>query len=122
MVKKTLSEEDQNLFRQTVGKVRSTSSNKVLLNTANKPKPYPKQQHHNIDEDLINVSVSELEKVGLEDSMSFILPGVQNNVLKKLRRGFFGLDSEIDLHGLTSSAAKKQLLHFLNRCTISVYR
>jgi len=122
VVKKTLSEEDQNLFRQTVGKVRSTSSNKVLLNTANKPKPYPKQQHHNIDEDLINVSVSELEKVGLEDSMSFILPGVQNNVLKKLRRGFFGLDSEIDLHGLTSSAAKKQLLHFLNRCTISGYR
>ena len=113
MVKKNLSKEDQDLFRQTIGKVRTTNSNKILLNQDSKPKPYPKQQSRNIDDDLINLPKIELEKVGIEDSMSFIAPGVQNNVLKKLRQGFFGLDSEIDLHGLTSSTAKKQLLYFL---------
>ena len=122
MVKKTLSEEDQDLFRQTIGKVRTTNSNKILLNQDSKPKPYPKQQSRNIDDDLISLPKIELEKIGLEDNMSFIAPGVQNNVLKKLRRGFFGLDSEIDLHGLTSNTAKKQLLQFLNACTISGYR
>jgi DNA-nicking Smr family endonuclease len=122
VVKKNLSKEDQDLFRQTIGKVRTTNSNKILLNQDSKPKPYPKQQAINIDDELINLPSTELEKIGLEDSMSFVVPGVQNNVLKKLRRGFFCLDSEIDLHGLTSSDAKKQLLHFLNVCTISGYR
>jgi DNA-nicking Smr family endonuclease len=39
---------------------------------------------------------------------------LQNNVLKKLRRGYFGVDAEIDLHGLTGYDAKRQLLHFLH--------
>ena len=61
-------------------------------------------------------ATTDIEKVGLEDSLSFIAPGLQHNVLKKLRRGFFGLDAEIDLHGFTSNEAKRRLLHFLHDC------
>ena len=64
----------------------------------------------------------EVEKVGLEDSLSFIAVGLQKNVLKKLRKGYFGLDAEIDLHGLTSDEAKRQLLNFLHRCVEEGYR
>jgi DNA-nicking Smr family endonuclease len=124
VAKKTLTPEDSNLFRHAIGKVRSVISDKVLLKPENKPKPYP-----------VNISVDsnapawkpgaaaiEVAKVGLEDTLSFIAPGLQNNVLKKLRRGYFGMDAEIDLHGLNSNEAKRQFLHFLHGCVEEGYR
>ncbi len=122
MAKKTLPSEDRDLFRHTIGKVRSVTSDKVLLNQENKPRPYPKPLAPDVDSHLIDTAATDIDKVGLEDSMSFIAPGLQNNVLKKLRRGYFGLDAEIDLHGLTSNEAKKQLLHFLHNCVEAGYR
>jgi DNA-nicking Smr family endonuclease len=116
VAKKTLTLEDSDLFRHAIGKVRSVNSDKVLLNQENKPKPYPRPMVAYVDSHLIDSAATHIEKVGLEDSLSFIAPGLQNNVLKKLRRRFFGLDAEIDLHGLTSNEAKRQLLHFLHDC------
>jgi DNA-nicking Smr family endonuclease len=116
VAKKTLSSEDKDLFRHSIGKVRAVKNDKILLNKENRPKPYPRPQADHVEEDLIHAAAPDIEKVGLEDSLSFIAPGLQNNILKKLRRGFFGLDAEIDLHGLTSHAANQQLLHFLHDC------
>ncbi|MFZ2171629.1 MAG: Smr/MutS family protein [Methylococcaceae bacterium] len=124
MVKKTLSSEDSDLFRQAIGKVRTVISDKVLLTPANKPKPYPVTISADSDAAVWKQGVAtlEVESVGLEDSMGYIAPGLQNNVLKKLRRGYFGLDAEIDLHGLNSNDAKRQLLHFLHSCVEDGYR
>lgn len=122
MAKKTLTSEDSDLFRHAIGKVRSVNSDKVLLNQENKPKPYPRPLDTDVDSHLIDSAATDIEKVGLEDSLRFIAPGLQNNVLKKLRRGYFGLDAEIDLHGLTSNKAKRQLLHFLHDCVEAGYR
>jgi DNA-nicking Smr family endonuclease len=116
VAKKTLTSEDRDLFRHTIGKVHVINSDKVLLNKENKPKPYPRHLDIDVDGHLIDSAATDIEKVGLEDSLSFIAPGLQNNVLKKLRRGFFGLDAEIDLHGLTSNTAKRQLLNFMQDC------
>ena len=116
MAKKTLTSEDRDLFRHTIGKVRAINSDKVLLNKDNKPKPYPRPGVIDVNGHLMDSAATDIEKVGLEDALSFIAPGLQNNVLKKLRRGFFGMDAEIDLHGLTSNAAKNHLLNFLHDC------
>ena len=116
MAKKTLTPEDRDLFRHAIGKVRSVNNNKVLLNQTTKPKPYPKPMATHVDNHLLDSAAVDIEIVGLEDSLSFIAPGLQNNVLKKLRRGYFGLEAEIDLHGLTSNEAKRQLLNFLQSC------
>jgi DNA-nicking Smr family endonuclease len=121
VVKKTLTPEDQDLFRQTIGDVRTINSNKILLTAENKPKPYPKPRTLEPESPFIKAT-SDLETIGIQDSMSFIAPGLQTTVLKKLRKGVFGLDSDIDLHGLTSQTAKTQLLQFLNTCVISGYR
>ncbi len=116
MAKKTLTSEDSDLFRHTIGKVRPVLNDKVLLKKDHKPKPYPRPLATDSESPFSDSAATELEQVGLEDSLSFTAPGLQNNVLKKLRRGFFGLDAEIDLHGLTSNAAQQQLLHFLHDC------
>ncbi len=133
MAKKNLTPEDSDLFRQTIGKVHAVKNDKVLLTEGNKPKPYPrrtcsrqacgihtipgdKAQAVNVEEHLSGTAEIDVQTVGIEDSLSFMAPGLQHNVLKKLRKGQFGLDAEIDLHGLTSNEAKRQLLHFLHDC------
>ncbi len=107
---------DCDLFRQSIGNVRAVKNDKIVLEKEQKPKPFPKTQAVNTDDHLIDFAETEVEKLGIEDSLSYSAPGLQKNVLKKLRKGYFGLDAEIDLHGLTSQEAKRQLLSFLHLC------
>lgn len=123
MAKKTLTPEDRALFRDAIGDVRAVQSNKVLLNQENKPKPYPRPRAAEVASPLSGALAHDgLEQVGLEDSLSYTAPGLQHAVLKKLRRGVFGIDAELDLHGLTSAAAQQQLLHFLHHSVRAGYR
>ncbi len=128
MTKKTLSAEDSALFRQSIGKVKAIESDTVTLTSHNKPKPYPQEKPLVIQSSFENTLDNGIEKLFQEDSLSFLAPGLQKNVLKKLRKGFFGLDASIDLHGLTSQEAKHQLSRFLhfsvedgNRCVHIVH-
>jgi DNA-nicking Smr family endonuclease len=109
-------EKNADLFRQTIGNVQAVKQDKVPLHEQRqaKPKPYPKPLAVNFDAHLSSRKSEEVETVGIYDSMNFLSAGLQNNVLKKLRRGFFGIDAEIDLHGLNTHDAKRQLLHFLH--------
>lgn len=104
------------MFRQAVGEVRLITSDKVALKSPHKPKPVPRKQPAVDTEQHLDRNVFVEEMLSLEDRLSFISPGLQKNVLKKLRRGHYGLDAEIDLHGLNSIEAKRQLLRFLHNC------
>ncbi|MGZ8161298.1 MAG: Smr/MutS family protein [Methylobacter sp.] len=122
MVKKVVPSQDSELFRLSVGKVEPVKKDKILLKKGEKPKPFPKSQAINMEDHLISTAETDIEKVSLEDTMSFMAPGLQRNVLKKLRQGYFGLDAEIDLHGLSSNEAKRQLLNFLHGCVEDGFR
>jgi len=112
MAKKTLSEEDSALFRQSIGKVRAVKKEILLLKADKKPPPFPKSQ--TIErENPLQTRIMPVEVLAQEDKLSFIAPGLQKNVLHKLRKGYFGVDAEIDLHGLTSQEAKQQLINFI---------
>ncbi len=113
MTKKTLSKEDSTLFRQSIGIVKKLDSDNLLLPQQQKPKPYPQKKQEKEISALTENAETEVEKLLQEDSMAFIAPGVQKNVLKKLRKGFFGVAASIDLHGLTSLEANQQLSKFL---------
>lgn len=117
MTKKKLSEDDVALFRKSIGKVRPLKSNKSLPYTQDKPRPYPKAESIDITENLNSGEDFTVENLSLEDGFTYTAPGVQKNVLKKMRKGQYGLDAQLDLHGLSSSKAKYQLLHFLHNCT-----
>lgn len=114
--KKIIRPEDSELFRQFAGEVRPVKSDKVILTPNEKPKPRPRIQKQDLEAHLINSPQPDVENLGLEDTVGFLAPGLQKNVLRKLRRLHYGLDAEIDLHGLTSDAAKQQLLAFINDC------
>lgn len=118
MSKKILNPEDIYLFRQSIGIVQRVKNDKWLLKTEPKPKPkpVPKTEQYDIEEKLKPGFEFVTEKLMAEDTFSFLTPGLQKNVLKKLRQGYYGADAQLDLHGLTSSQAKQQLLQFLYWC------
>jgi len=111
VAKKILSDDDSTLFRQAVGKVKTIENDKVLLN--------PRSTHisTNHRQQALQEQASVVgEQVKAEDHLSFLTTGLNKDVLKRLRRGYFGLDAELDLHGLTSHEAKRQLQRFLHDC------
>ncbi|WFP48609.1 Smr/MutS family protein [Methylomonas sp. EFPC3] len=116
MTKKTTSPDDSALFRNTVGKVKTIDTNTVSLQPAGKPRPFPKTKPLEQIDPLQKDISEKLDMLFQEDRIAFLAPGLQKNVLKKLRKGQYGLDAEIDLHGLTSRNAKQQLLNFLHDC------
>ncbi len=122
MTKKIISPSDRDLFRQTVGNVQTVKSDKIVLKPDTSPKPYPKPKPKLFDEDMTDIFVPDLEQVSHEESLCYAAPGIQNNVLTKLRKGFFSVQAELDLHGFTSETAKRQLLEFLSLSRIAGYR
>jgi DNA-nicking Smr family endonuclease len=56
---------------------------------------------------------ADLYEVQPGDELLFRRAGVPETVLRRLRRGTYRVESEIDLHGLTVSQATAQLNHFL---------
>jgi len=53
---------------------------------------------------------------------SFIRPGLQRQALRKLRRGDWPVQAQLDLHGLTREAARRTLTAFLTDCIQRDYR
>jgi len=51
-----------------------------------------------------------------DDELAFRRPYVRDEVMRKLKRGQFPVEAEIDLHGLRQQAAQEALRQFLNDC------
>lgn len=104
-----------NLFMQSIGDVTPIKSDKYN-SIPPKPKPYPKQQEEIIPNKLTLAPSEQVHTLQAEDQLSYTTEGLQKNVLKKMRKGYYGLDAELDLHGLTSQQAKHELIKFLHFC------
>jgi DNA-nicking Smr family endonuclease len=102
------------LFRQTVGNVKRIEDD----HTESSPPPPPPVPHqHQLDEqaalqDLLSDRYDPAD-LDLGDEITFIRPGLQRNVLRKLRRGQYSIVGEIDLHGMTVPQARQALIAFL---------
>lgn len=116
MKKKKLSTEDSLLFRKTIGAVQRVESTSILLCADKKPKPVPREKQPDLTDKLHHLGHDGINALTAEDTLSFLTPGMAKNVLKRLRQGYYGADGQLDLHGLTSTQAKQQLLHFLHFC------
>jgi DNA-nicking Smr family endonuclease len=47
------------------------------------------------------------------DALSFRRPGVRTQVMRRLRRGLYPIENELDLHGLGQAAARDNLAEFI---------
>lgn len=83
------------------------------------PAPDATQRVRN-EREVLEASLSDSDpwEAGFEagDELNFLRDGLGTDTLRKLRRGYWKLQSEIDLHGLTVSEARPALVEFLNGC------
>lgn len=103
-------EQDIDLFRQALeGVVPIKPSSRAL------PAPVaPKLPHRRPA--VSPPVIDSLSDHGAEDTApaEFLRNGLSRMILRKLRRGHWPLQDELDLHGLSSDEARKLLSHFLH--------
>ncbi|MCG8435607.1 MAG: Smr/MutS family protein [Gammaproteobacteria bacterium] len=110
---------DEELFRNSLSGVQPLKSDKVPLQ-APKPKPlakFSRADNEKVLEESLQGPVEEED-----DSLFFARPGLQNRVVRKLRRGQLSVAAELDLHGLTVEKAKSAITAFLRDAIDAGYR
>ena len=109
-------EAEKHLFAQTVGPVRPLAdTGRVRLAP---PTPEPRPMQHVLDEQAaLQESLSDEFDVStlldVDDQMSYRRTGIGTDVTRKLRRGDWALQGQIDLHGMRSDEAREALARFL---------
>ncbi len=121
MSKKT-TDQDAELFRNSIGQVKPIKNSNQIQPDKSRPKPYPQKNQQAKNSHFNAASGHEIDRLAQEDSVSFLAAGLQKNVIKKLRKGHFGLDASIDLHGLTSKEANQYLYRFIEDSLEKGYR
>ena len=109
-----MNSDDLKLFRSTVGKVTPIKHGKTIQKTV-KPKPIPVQTyntHRQLLHEMAN-GVPDVTNIETGDELLFKRPGLQNRVLKKLRRGEYRIEEQLDLHGLVVAQAMKVAARFI---------
>lgn len=111
----TLDPRDRELFRRTVGPVKPLRSERV---TFIRPPPVPIPRFTLADEQqvLSDMLSDYFEPADLDtgEELYYRREGVQQTVLRKLRRGYFQIGSVLDLHGMTVAIAREALTAFLH--------
>lgn len=114
---KDISRQDIELFRQVIGEVDKIEHDGAELPTP-KPSPVPNQTIISEQNSLKQMANNpfDIPDIEIGDELYFRRSGVQQQIMRKLRRGQFAIESELDLHGMTVSVAKKELKDFLVYC------
>jgi DNA-nicking Smr family endonuclease len=110
---------DQELFQAAVAGVTPITPHGRFLAPSAPPPPLPlsrlRDEREVIYESLHDpIRWDEATENG--DELSFVRPGLSRQILKRLRRGEWVTQAELDLHGLTRIAAKAELAEFLFEC------
>ena len=66
------------------------------------------------DENFLTTAFVEL--VHPQAVLSFMRPGIQHGVFRKLRQGAYPIDAVLDLHQLTVEEARQQVFRFIRDC------
>jgi DNA-nicking Smr family endonuclease len=110
-----LDENDAHLFREAVRDVKPLDYDAPVVEPPRRPPPrarFTRADRHAVLQESLYADVGDPELASGEE-LVFAREGVQKVVLRKLRRGQYRVQAEIDLHGLTVAEAKEALRTFL---------
>lgn len=107
---------DDKVFRDAMRGVRKLAPR---VQRPARPKPPAEARFTRADEKEVLVeSLLEPDDPALletGDELRFRRPGIPEAVLKKLRRGAYAVDAEIDLHGMTAVEARAAMKGFIEQ-------
>lgn len=107
-------DDEPGLFRKAVGKIRPVRQDKVHPHRKRR-KPVPDQTLRDQREVMDSLLSDDYEPADVEtgDELLYTRPGLQHSVIRKLRRGQYAIEAELDLHGATVIQAREAVNVFL---------
>jgi len=116
--KTPLPQDEVALFREAVrGATPLRVPARARLQTKSPP-PVPVQSlldAHDALAESVSGPISWEQSMDTGEELTFLRPGLGRDVLKKLRRGHWVVQEELDLHGLNSGQARLLLAEFIGR-------
>ena len=111
-------DDDLDAFRRAVADVRPLPQ-RLRVTARTKPRPrarFARAERGDVLEESLVIPADTAIESG--EHLSFRRANVREDLLRKLRRGQFAVEAEIDLHGLGRYAAHEALRQFLNDCVM----
>ncbi len=107
---------EADLFRRSIGDVKPLAPSGKAGHSPVPPLPVARQ--HQADEQAaLKESLSDEFSIDTllesDEALSYARPGIGSDVLRKLRRGQWVIQSQLDLHGLRTDEAREALGEFL---------
>ena len=119
MRKRPIDEDDAAAFREAVrGAVPLRASERARGEPPEHP-PVPVQSLLDVHEALAQSGTGPIpweQSMETGEELAYLRPGLGNDVLRKLRRGHWVAQDELDLHGMTRAQAHPLISEFLGRC------
>lgn len=111
-----LAHAERDLFVRAAGKVQPMRPHARVHLAPDQPPPIAVQQQLD-DERVLREAISDdfdaTTLLDVDDALSFRRPGVGTDVTRKLRKGHWSIQGEIDLHGLRRDEAREALANFI---------
>ena len=107
---------ERNLFSLTVGAVLPLRKAEVVVAAKARPLAIPRQRLRDEAAVMTEALSDEFDVESLletDDSLSFRRRGIGPEVVRKLRRGVWAIQAQLDLHGLRRDEAREALGKFL---------
>ena len=118
-------EADKHIFQQSVGKVHKLADTGRVLTSPPKPAPVAASREQD-EQSVLRESLSDDFDVETlletDDTLAFRRPELGPDVLRKLRRGVWALQGQLDLHGLRTEEAREALGRFLRDAQVRGWR
>jgi DNA-nicking Smr family endonuclease len=116
---------ERDIFTRTVGAVRPLAGQARVVLKAEPPPPRALQMQMD-EQAALKESLSDEFDVStlldVDDQMSYRAKGVGTDVTRKLRRGEWSIQGQIDLHGLRSDEAREALAQFIREAVRQGWR
>lgn len=110
-----MSDDEKELFRRAMSGIKPLSSESRIDTPVKKPRPRARFSRADRKEVLRESLLSDIDSMeyGNADSLRFQRASVGRRTMRKLARGGFSVQAEIDLHGMTIAEAKPRLAAFI---------
>lgn len=109
--------DDSDLFKHAMDGTRQINQDRVEpYKPGKKSRPIKRKTEENFTE---NSSLSDHapEQVESNEALLFKRSGIQNSVIKKLKKGQYEIEAQLDLHRLIVAEARELLAEFLNHAS-----
>ena len=102
-------------FRDAVGAIAELPRSNRAKTRRPTPSSRPRQSQKDEREVITHLLDHPIEPMMLEtgDEVEYRQDGVQLSIMRKLRRGQYARQDELDLHGMTVAQAREQVIAFL---------